>query len=163
MALTGAAIDLVYPELLTNDPPQHRERQIAWMVGLLVLAVVLMPLANWARHHLSGPPEETIDYLQRAAEGYWGWIFVYGFFVFWLGDQSARPKHVMADAPHGTQVDSRADSPVDSPADGGEDSTPPATPSSVHVPRQGRHRAGHPLASASSRLTDLPGEQHHVG
>jgi hypothetical protein len=62
------------------------------MLGLFVLAVVLMPLSDWARASLTGSLEDVIDYLQRAAEGYWGWIFVYAYFAFWLGASRQRSR-----------------------------------------------------------------------
>ena len=95
LVLAGPAIDVFFPRLLEDEPVTGRRLQVAWMLGLCVLAVALMPLADWARSSLSGSLEEVIDYLQRAAEGYWGWIFVYAFFAFWL--DARRAPHTDAD------------------------------------------------------------------
>lgn len=92
LVLAGPAIDIFFPGLLNDEPVGGRRLQLAWMLGLCVLAVALMPLSEWARTSLSGSLQDVIDYLQRAAEGYWGWIFVYAFFAFWLG-ATHRPQH----------------------------------------------------------------------
>jgi hypothetical protein len=58
------------------------------MVTLTLLAVVFIPLGAWARaEDLGASAETTIDYLRRAIEGYWGWLFVHAYFAFWLGAQ----------------------------------------------------------------------------
>jgi hypothetical protein len=97
LALSGPAIDIFFPGLLADEPVTGRRLQVAWMLGLFVLAVVLMPLSDWARASLTGSLEDVIDYLQRAAEGYWGWIFVYAYFAFWI-DATRRSRAEQTDA-----------------------------------------------------------------
>jgi hypothetical protein len=100
LVLAGPAIDIVDPHMMDPDQETDRRLLIGWMVGLLVVAIVLMPMASWARSELHGPALSTIDYLQRAAEGYWGWLLVHFYFAFWLGSsevdysrRSYRPRH----------------------------------------------------------------------
>jgi hypothetical protein len=101
LVLAGPAIDIVDPHLMDPEHEPDRRLQVGWMLGLLVLAIMLMPTASWARAELNGPLFGAIDYLQRAAEGYWGWLLVHFYFAFWLGSSEGdhsrrayRPRHV---------------------------------------------------------------------
>jgi hypothetical protein len=88
LVLAGPAIDIFDPRLLGGDSVGTRALWVTWMVTLTLLAVVFIPLGAWARaEDLGAGAETTIDYLRRAIEGYWGWLFVHAYFAFWLGAQ----------------------------------------------------------------------------
>lgn len=68
--------------------PRRRERsglRLMWMAVLFAVAIVLIFAAKWARTDLHGPVRLGIDYAQRAAEAYWGWLFVHAYFGLWIG------------------------------------------------------------------------------
>lgn len=56
-----------------------------WMVALVAIALGAMVAAQWARQDLHGPLRMGIDYAQRAAEAYWGWLLIHFYFSVWLG------------------------------------------------------------------------------
>lgn len=85
LVLAGPAFDIVDRRLLIGDASGTKAVWMSWVVGLTLLAVLLIPVGAWARADLSGAPAATIDYLRRAIEGYWGWVFVHVYFAFLLG------------------------------------------------------------------------------
>jgi hypothetical protein len=87
LALAGPAIDIFDPRLMGGDSSGKKAWRLIWVMTLTLLALVLIPLGAWAREDLSGGVATTIDYLRRAIEGYWGWVFVHAYFAFWLGAQ----------------------------------------------------------------------------
>lgn len=58
------------------------------------MAIALVPVASWAREDLHSGLRLTIDYMQRAAEGHWGWLLVHGYFSYWLGSRWRSPQTV---------------------------------------------------------------------
>ena len=82
LVLAGPAIDIFYPRLLTEEPAEGRR-----LPGLLDARARLSrggadAVGRLGTDHLTGSLLDTINYLQRALEGYWGWIFVYAYFAF---------------------------------------------------------------------------------
>jgi hypothetical protein len=111
LVLAGPAIDIFDPRLLGGDSAGSKALWVAWMVTLTLLAVVFIPLGAWARaEDLGASAETTIDYLRRAIEGYWGWLFVHAYFAFWLGarwrssDSVDRRGPDRSPAPHGAMT-----------------------------------------------------------
>jgi hypothetical protein len=85
LALVGPALDIFDRTILQPSEPDEPALRVAWMVALLVVVIALIPAASWAREDLHGGPRYTIDCMQRAAEGYWGWLLVHLYFSYWLG------------------------------------------------------------------------------
>ncbi len=85
LALAGPALDIFDRTILQPTEPDQPMLRVFWMAALLVLVICLMPAASWAREDLHGGLRYTIDYLQRAAEAYWGWLLIHAFFSYWLG------------------------------------------------------------------------------
>ena len=85
LVLAGPAIDIFDRRLLNGDASGTRALWMTWVVALTLVAIVLIPVGAWARDDLSGGGAVTIDYLRRAIEGYWGWVFVHVYFAFLLG------------------------------------------------------------------------------
>ena len=104
LLLAGLALDVFDRTILQPDRPDTPGLRLAWMAALLVVVIALMPAAHWAREDLHGPLRYGIDYAQRAAEAYWGWLLVHLFFSYWLGSRwrsghrtgAARADHVVA-------------------------------------------------------------------
>jgi hypothetical protein len=87
IALAGPALDIFDRTILQPSEPDQPMLRVFWMAALLVLVICLMPAASWARDDLHGGLRYTIDYLQRAAEAYWGWLLVHLYFSYWLGSR----------------------------------------------------------------------------
>ena len=85
LVLAGPAIDIFDRRLLDGDASGTRVLWMTWVVALTLVAIILIPVGAWAREDLSGGGAVTIDYLRRAIEGYWGWVFVHVYFAFLLG------------------------------------------------------------------------------
>lgn len=85
LALAGLALDVFDRTILRPGLEDQLGLRLGWMVLLLLVAVGAIFAARAARHHLVGPGPLTIDYLQRAAEAYWGWLLVHLYFSYWLG------------------------------------------------------------------------------
>ncbi len=85
LLLAGPALDVFDRTILQPGRADAPGLRLAWMALLLVVVIALMPAAHWARQDLHGPLRYGIDYAQRAAEAYWGWLLVHLFFSYWLG------------------------------------------------------------------------------
>lgn len=83
--LAPIALDVMDRTILEPELPDNKVPRIAWMVLLVVVAVGLIGAARWARKDLHGPLKVGIDYGQRAAEAYYGWLLVHAYFGFWIG------------------------------------------------------------------------------
>lgn len=84
LLLAGPALDVVDLTILQPEAEARPGLRWAWMAGLACVAIGFMVTAPWAREDLAGPLRLGIDYGQRAAEAYWGWILVHGYFGVWL-------------------------------------------------------------------------------
>lgn len=82
--LAPLALDVFDRTILEPHEPDRPALRLAWMVTLVVIGVAFMITAPWAREDLHGPLRYGIDYGQRAAEAYWGWLLVHAYFSFWL-------------------------------------------------------------------------------
>lgn len=87
--LAPLALDVFDRTVLEPDQPDRPVRRVLWMGGLIALALALMAAAPWAREGLDGWFRLGIDYGHRAAEAYWGWLLVHGYFSFWLRQRGA--------------------------------------------------------------------------
>ena len=84
LALAPLALDVFDRTILEPDRPDRPLLRAVWMAGLVVFALAAMALAPWARDDLEGFVPLGIDYAQRAAEAYWGWLLLHVFFAYWL-------------------------------------------------------------------------------
>ena len=87
IALAGPALDIFDRTILQPTEPDQPMLRVFWLALLLVTVICLIPAAAWAREDLHGGLRYTIDYLQRAAEAYWGWLLVHAYFSYWLGSR----------------------------------------------------------------------------
>ncbi len=87
LALAGPALDIFDRTILRPELADTPGLRLLWMALLLGTVVGLMFAADWAREDLHGGLRYTIDYAQRAAEAYWGWLIVHTFFSYWLGSR----------------------------------------------------------------------------
>jgi hypothetical protein len=85
LLLTGLALDVFDRTILQPERPDAPGLRAVWMVLLFAAALVFMAAAHWARQDLHGWFRLGIDYGQRAAEAYWGWLLVHTYFSYWLG------------------------------------------------------------------------------
>jgi hypothetical protein len=83
--LAPLALDVFDRTILERLRPDNPRLRLLWMGFLLALAVGLIFAARWARSDLQGPLRLGVDYAQRAAEAYWGWLFVHAYFGMWIG------------------------------------------------------------------------------
>jgi hypothetical protein len=90
LAMTGLALDVFDRTILQPDAEDEPGLRALWMVILVATAIALIPAAAWARPNPEGFLRLTIDYLQRAAEAYWGWLLIHAFFSYWLGSRWRR-------------------------------------------------------------------------
>lgn len=90
--LAPIALDVVDRTILEPEQRDRRALRLAWMVLLVVVAVGLIGAARWARTDLHGPLRLGIDYGQRAAEAYWGWLLVHAYFGLWIGHPRGRSR-----------------------------------------------------------------------
>lgn len=79
--LVPLALDVFDRRLLQPWAPDNGLLRVLWIAFLCSLAVGSMLAARWARQDLSGPLKLGIDYSQRAAEAYWGWLLVHVYFL----------------------------------------------------------------------------------
>ncbi len=91
LALAGPALDIFDRTILRPELDDRPGLRLGWMALLLVVVIGLIPAAHWAREDLHGFLRLGIDYAQRAAEAYWGWLLVHAFFSYWLGPIWRRP------------------------------------------------------------------------
>src|SRR5680860_588033 len=91
LALAGPALDVFDRTILQPELEDAPGLRLLWMALLLVAAIGLIFAAHWARQDLHGGLRLGIDYLQRAAEAYWGWLLVHAFFSYWLGSMWRSP------------------------------------------------------------------------
>lgn len=82
--------------------------RLLWMSFLAVVALGLMAAAPWARGDLHGPFRLGIDYGQRAAEAYWGWLIVHLYFGYWIGKQRGWPPNHKAVRPAADRPSTRS-------------------------------------------------------
>ncbi len=91
LLLAPLALDLADRTVLEPETPDRRVLRLLWMGVLLVTVLGFMAAAPWAREDLSGPLRLGIDYGQRAAEAFWGWILIHGYFGYLLPPALRRP------------------------------------------------------------------------
>lgn len=84
LALAPLALDVFDRRILSPDLPDRPGLRRGWMAFLVLMAVVSMFAARWARGDLDGAFRLAIDYSQRAAEAYWGWLIIHAYFSYWL-------------------------------------------------------------------------------
>jgi hypothetical protein len=89
--LTGLALDVFDRTILQPEAEDAPLRRVLWMGLLLLAAIGFMISAHWARQDLHGAFRLGIDYGQRAAEAYWGWLLVHAYFSYWLGTRWRSP------------------------------------------------------------------------
>lgn len=87
-ALAPIALDVIDRSVLDPAQPERRRLVAAWMATLLVVAIGFILLAPWARAEPGGFVPAAIDYGQRSAEAYWGWLLLHGY--FWIRPVRAR-------------------------------------------------------------------------
>jgi len=85
LLLAGPALDVFDRTILQPETADTPGLRLTWMALLLVAGVGFALVASWARQDLQGGFRLSIDYGQRAAEAYWGWLFVHLYFSYWLG------------------------------------------------------------------------------
>jgi hypothetical protein len=85
--LAPLALDVFDRTILEPQRRPAHALRLVWMALLLVIALGLIPAAEWARGDLHGPVRLGIDYAQRAAEAYWGWLVVHAYFGYWIGNR----------------------------------------------------------------------------
>lgn len=84
LALAPLALDVFDRRILSPDLPDRPGLRVGWMTFLVLMAVVSMIAARWARGDLDNAFRLGIDYSQRAAEAYWGWLIIHAYFSYWL-------------------------------------------------------------------------------
>lgn len=84
LMIAPVALDVVDRSLLEPDQPDRPRRRLLWCGCLVGFAVLAMVLARAVRPDLSGPFDYGVDYGQRAAEAYWGWLLIHVYLGFWL-------------------------------------------------------------------------------
>lgn len=89
--LAPLALDVFHRTILEPSSRQRPVLRLVWTALLVLLAVGFMVTAPWARSDLDGPGSLAIDYGQRAAEAYWGWLLVHLYFGFWIGQARGWP------------------------------------------------------------------------
>lgn len=95
--LAPLALDVFDRTILEPGRRDNARLRFLWMGTLLVAAIVFAVAARWAREDLDGPLRLGIDYGQRAAEAYWGWLIVHAYFGLWLRHPSdAITRHLAA-------------------------------------------------------------------
>lgn len=92
LALAPLALDVFDRRILSPDLPDRPGLRVGWMTLLVLMAVVSMVAARWARGDLDGAFRLGIDYSQRAAEAYWGWLIIHAYFSYWLPGQWLRSR-----------------------------------------------------------------------
>lgn len=85
--LAPLALDVFDRTLTRPDLPDTPGLRLIWMATLVVLVLGSMAIAPWAREDLSNGLRLGIDYSQRAAEAYWGWLLIHFYFGYWLADR----------------------------------------------------------------------------
>lgn len=85
LILAPLALDVFDRTLTRPDLPDTPGLRLIWMGILLALVLGSMAIAPWAREDLSNGLRLGIDYSQRAAEAYWGWLLIHFYFGYWLG------------------------------------------------------------------------------
>jgi hypothetical protein len=85
--LAPLALDVFDRTILEPERKPSNPLRLTWMASLLLAALALIPAAEWARQDLHGPVRLGIDYGQRAAEAYWGWLIVHAYFGYWIGNR----------------------------------------------------------------------------
>lgn len=85
LMLAGPALDVFDRTILQPEREDRPGLRWAWVGLLFAAGLGFMAAASWARQDLEGPLRLGIDYGQRAAEAYWGWILVHVYFGLWLG------------------------------------------------------------------------------
>lgn len=83
--LAPLGFDVFDRTILDRSAIDQPARRLGWCVALLVTWFVFWRLSTLVRPDLSGPVDYSIDYAYRAAEAYWGILFVHLYFSYWLG------------------------------------------------------------------------------
>lgn len=84
LMIAPIALDVVDRALLEPDQPDRPGRRLAWCGCLVGVALFAMVVASAVRPDLSGAFDYGVDYAQRAAEAYWGWLLIHVYLGFWL-------------------------------------------------------------------------------
>ena len=101
--LVGLGLDVFDRTILQPESEDAPVRRAVWMALLFIAAIGFMVAARWARQDLEGWFRLGIDYGQRAAEAYWGWLLVHAYFSYWLGRRWRGPlEQGTADQAHST-------------------------------------------------------------
>lgn len=82
LLIAPIALDLIDRTILEPEQSDRRILRVVWIAILLAVAILSMVAAGWARSDLSTPLKLGIDYSQRAAEAYWGWIIIHTYFGY---------------------------------------------------------------------------------
>lgn len=81
-ALAPIALDVIDRSVLDRDRPDRPALVLGWMAALVLVAIGFILLAPWARAEPGGFLPAAIDYGQRSAEAYWGWLLLHAYFLF---------------------------------------------------------------------------------
>jgi hypothetical protein len=101
IALAGPALDIFDRTILQPTEPDEPGLRIFWMALLLVAVICLIAAYSWVHadlHH--GAFRNTIDYLQRGEESFWGWLLIHAYFSYWLGSRWRWTPQAEADGVH---------------------------------------------------------------
>lgn len=90
LLLAPIALDLVDRTILDPEQPDRPIRRTIWIATLFVIGFGFMALAPSARENLDSSLNLAIDYGQRAAEAYWGWILIHAYLGYIIG--KTRPR-----------------------------------------------------------------------
>jgi hypothetical protein len=107
--LAPLAIDVFDRTIMEPGREGASGRRLAWMSLLLALAVSLIFAARWARTDLHGPVRLGIDYAQRAAEAYWGWLLIHAYFGYWIGRARGWSPRIAVDRRRDAEMTSSTD------------------------------------------------------
>lgn len=85
LLLAPFALDVFDRAILEPGSADRPVLRLVWMAFLLVVAVTLIFASRWVGDDVHGPFRSAINYAQRGAEAYWGWLIVAGYFGIWIG------------------------------------------------------------------------------
>lgn len=85
LMLAPLSLDVFDRRILVPTDTSPSSLRWAWTLALLVLAIVSIIANRSIGSDLTDWFRVAINYAQRAAEAYWGWILVHLYFGLWIG------------------------------------------------------------------------------